>query len=397
MSEESPTTSHESLVTSHSDEEISLLDLLVVLAENARLLVLGPLAAGLIALGYSFLITPTFTATTKILPPQQQQSASAMLASQLGALTGLAGAAGLNLKNPADLYVALLKSRTVADRLIDRFDLMQVYEAKFRMNARKALEDSTRVTAGRDGLITIEVDDTDPKRAADIANAYVEELGRLNDNLAITEAQQRRVFFERQLKDAKAKLAAAESALAAIGVGTGAIRASPQATVEAVAQLRAQVTAQEVRLAAMRGYLTDAAPELRKAQMELAALRAQLKQSEATQPDVSSGDAYVEKYRDFKYHETLFELMAKQYEAARLDEAREGVVVQVVDVAQVPEWKSKPRKALIAVLTTLVAGFVLLIFVFVQESLRKAGNDPANASKLNRLLCGLRRFVPGKP
>jgi uncharacterized protein involved in exopolysaccharide biosynthesis len=192
------------------EDEISLLDLLLVVAENARLLIFGPLIAGLVGLGYAFTITPTFTATTRILPPQQQQGAAAMLASQLG---GLAGAAGLNIKSSADTYVALVKSRTVADRLIDRFDLMNIYEQKLRQNARMALEGATKVSSGKDGLITIDVDDKDPKRAADIANAYVQELSKLTGSLAITEAQQRRVFFEKQLQQAQENLKKAELAL----------------------------------------------------------------------------------------------------------------------------------------------------------------------------------------
>ncbi len=169
------------------EDEISLLDLLLVVAENARLLIFGPLLVGLAALGYAFTIPPTFTAATRNLPPQQQQGAAAMLASQLGALGGLAGAAGLNIKNPADTYVALIKSRTVADALIERFDLLTVYDEKYRQEARKELEKLTTVTTGKDGLIKIEVDDKDPKRAADIANAYVQELSKLTGSLAITE------------------------------------------------------------------------------------------------------------------------------------------------------------------------------------------------------------------
>jgi len=237
------------------DDEISLLDLLLVVAENARLLIFGPLLAGLAALGIAFVIPPTFTATTRILPPQQQQGAAAMLASQLGALSGLAGAAGLNIKSPANTYVALVKSRTVADGLIDRFYLIKVYEAKLRQDARKALESSTKVTSGKDGLITIEVDDKDPKRAAALANGYVEALYKLTGSLAITEAQQRRVFFEKQLQLGQENLKKAEVALGQTGAG-GLIRSAPQAMVEGVVRLKAQVTAQEVRPATMRGYLT---------------------------------------------------------------------------------------------------------------------------------------------
>src|SRR3990172_9212027 len=233
------------------EDEISLLDLLLVVAENARLLIFGPLLAGLAALGIAFIIPPTFTATTRILPPQQQQGAAAMLASQLGALGGLAGAAGLNIKNPADTYVALIKSRTVADKLLDRFDLLAVYEQKYRQEARKDLENATKVSAGKDGLITIEVDDKDPNRAADIANAYVQELSKLTGSLAITEAQQRRVFFEKQLQQAQENLKKAELALGQAGAGESLIRSAPQAMVEGAARLKALVTAQEIKVSTM--------------------------------------------------------------------------------------------------------------------------------------------------
>lgn len=373
------------------EDEISLLDLLLVVAENARLLVFGPILAGLAALGIAFVIPPTFTATTRILPPQQQQGAAAMLASQLGALGGLAGAAGLNIKNPADTYIALIKSRTVADGMIERFDLMKIYEAKLRQDARKALEGATKASSGKDGLITIEVDDKDPRRAANLANGYVQELSKLTGSLAITEAQQRRVFFEKQLQLAQENLKKAEVALGQTGAGESLIRSAPQAMVEGIARLKAQVTAQEVRLATMRGYLTEENPQLQLAQRELASLRTQLSQAERNQPASSAPAAeYLNRFRDFKYQETLFELMAKQYEMARLDEAREGAVIQVVDAAVVPEWKSKPKRAQIAVLTTLSAGFVLLLFVFVRESLRKGTSDPEASGKLGRITAGFR-------
>ncbi len=379
------------------DDEISLLDLLLVVAENVRLLVFGPLLAGLAALGIAFIIPPTFTATTRILPPQQQQGAAAMLASQLGALGGLAGAAGLNIKNPADTYVALIKSRTVADGMIERFDLMKVYEQNLRQDARKALATATKVSSGKDGLITIEVDDKEAKRAADIANAYVQELSKLTGSLAITEAQQRRVFFETQLQLAQENLKKAELTLGQTGAGESLLKSAPLTVVEGIARLKAQVTAQEIRLATMRGYLTDDSPQFQLAQRELASLRSHLTQAERDQPakGVPATD-YLNRFRDFKYQETLFELMAKQYELARLDEAREGAVIQVVDPAVVPERKSKPKRALIAVLTSLVAGFALLLFVFVRASLRKGEADPEASGKLARIGSGFRRLYTGQ-
>jgi len=366
------------------DDEISLLDLLQVVADNLRLLVLGPLAAGLLALGISFAIAPTFTATTKFMPPQQQQSGAAAMLSSLGALGGLAGAAS-GLKNPADQYVAFLKSRSVQDALLDRFKLMERYESKLKTDARKTLEEVSKIASGKDGLITIDVDDKDPVFAAQLANAYVEELGRLLDRLAVTEAQQRRVFFEKQLTATKDKLIKAEQALGASGVNSSVLK-STGAAVVAVAQLRAQITAQEIKLAAMRGYLTESAPDFKQAQTELSAMRGQLARAEKEEPAATGSESdYVAKFRNFKYQETLFELFAKQYEMARIDESREGAVIQVLDAAQPPERKSKPKKALIALMTTLAVGFALLLFVFIRQALRGAAQTPESAEKIGRL------------
>ena len=368
------------------NDEISLLDLLQVVADNLRLLVLGPLLAGLLAVGYSFTITPTFTATTKFMPPQQQASGAASLLQSLGALGGLAGAAS-GLKNPGDQYVAFVKSRSVQDALIDRFGLTERYEQKFRQSTRKTLEAVARASNGKDGLITIEVDDKDPSFAAQLANAHVEELGKLLNRLAVTEAQQRRMFFEKQLAKAKDSLVKAEQALKASGVNSSALKASPQAAVEGLAKLKAAITAQQIKLASMRGYLAESAPDFKQAQTELAAMRGQMTSAETEDPAAgkgqSAGDSdYIAKYRDFKYNETLFELFAKQYEIARVDESREGAVIQIVDLALRPELKSKPQKSLIAAGATLGSGFALLLFVFIRHALRGAAQDPNSAEKL---------------
>ena len=374
------------------DDEISLLDLLETLAERFWLLVLGPLAVGLVALGGSFLVDPTFTARTMLMPPQAQQSAAASLIQSLGALGGVAGAAA-GIKNPNDQILALLKSRTLSDRMIDRFELMKVYKAKLRQDARKSLEGKVRISAGaKDGLVSIEVDDKDPKRAAEMANAYVQELSKLMGSLAMTEAQQRRVFFERQLKEAKDNMTRAEVALKSGGIEADIYKSSPQAAVTAVAQVQAQIAAQEVKLGAMRGYMTESAPEFRQGLVEMQALRAQLAKLEATektQPGSASSD-YINRYRDYKYFETLFELFAKQYEIARVDESREGAVIQIVDPAIEPEWKSKPKRAMIAVIATLAAGFALVLYVFIAKALKNASQDPETANKLRAIWRGLR-------
>lgn len=377
------------------DDEISLLDLLQTVVDNLRLLVLGPLTVGVLALGISFAIKPTFTATTKFLPPQQQQSAAAAMLQSLGALGGLAGAA-TGLKNPNDQFVSFLQSRTLQDTLVERFKLMERYESEFQEDARKTLSAKASISAGKDGLISVSVDDHDPAFAAGLANAHVQELTLLLGRLAVTEAQQRRLFFEKQLADAKTKLTQAEQALQASGVNISALKANPEAAVAALAQLQASITAQEVKVATMRGYLTESAPDFRQALTELNALRTQLRRAEASQPPPQGDSDYVAKYRDFKYHETLFELFAKQYELARVDESREGAVIQVVDVAQAPERKSKPKKAMIAVLATLASGFALLLFVFVRQALRNAAQDGEAATKLHNLRAAWARALGRK-
>jgi len=303
------------MVMQDADDEISLLDLLQTIVDNLRLLVLGPLVVGVTALGISFLIPPTYTAKTQFLPPQQQQSAAASMLASLGSLGGLAGAVG-GIKNPADQFLAYMKSVTVQDALIDRFKLLDRYEAKTKTDARLALTSSVRATSGKDGLISVEVDDKDPKFAADLANAHVEELGKLLGKLATTEAQQRRLFFEKQLTLAKEKLIQSEIELKATGVSGSVLKSNPASAVAAVAGLQAGVTAQEVKLGAMRGYLAETAPEFKQALNELANLKAQLAKQEKDTPSNSNMSAqgdYVSKYREFKYNETLIELFAKQF------------------------------------------------------------------------------------
>lgn len=382
-----------SIVVSAEDDEVNLLDLLQVIADNLRLLIVGPLAIGVLALGISFFVSPSFTGSTVFLPPQQQQSGAAMLLQSLGSLGGLAGAA-TGLKNPNDQFIAFLKSDSIADALIDRFKLMDRYDASMRIDARNQLDALSKITSGKDGLITVSVDDKDALFAAQLANAYVEELRKLLDRLALTEAQQRRAFFEKQLAETKSKLTDAERALRATGVSSSALKSSPEATIGAVAQLQAQIAVQEVKLATMRGYLTENAPEFKQAQNELAALRLQFSKLEKNSDSAGGNDSdYVARFRDFKYYETLFELFAKQYELAKVDEAREGSVIQVVDVALPPERKSKPKKAVIAVLATLGSGFVLLLFVFIRHSYRQFAASASSAEKLNRLRASFKRAI----
>ena len=367
---------------SNNDDEISLLDLLQVIVENLRILILAPLGVGILALGISFFIPPSFTANTAFLPQQQASAAASMLQS-LGAIGGIACAAA-EIKNLADQYVAFLQSRAVQDALIKRLDLQERYQQDFQESTRKTLAGMSKISAGKDGLITIAVEEEDPQIAADIANAYVDELSQLLSRLAVTEAQRRRVFFEKQLQQTKAKLVAAQQTLAASGVSVAELNISPDVALEGPARLRAEVTAQEVKLASMRSYLTENAPAFKQAMSTLTALKKQLSLAEKVQnpSERSQDNDYINNYREYKYQETLFELFAKQFELAKIDEGRESPVIQVVDVAQVPELKSKPKKALIAVMATLLTGFMLLFFVFARSTWRNGQSDPATAEKI---------------
>lgn len=351
------------------DYEITLADLALPLAQHWKLLVSLPLVAGLVALGVTFLITPTFTSRATFLPPQQQQSAAASALASLGALSSIAGAA-TGIKSPADQYVSLMQSATVADRLIDEFKLMEVYDAKFRFEARKELAANSRIAAGKkDGIIVVEVDDTKPERAAAIANRYIDQLRRITNELSLTEAQQRRAFFDTQLKQTRDRLATAQQALQASGFNQGALRAEPKAAAENYARARAEVTAAEIRLQTLRSGLADSTPEVQREQGVLVALRAQLAQAEGT-ADLRNGVDYIGKFREFKYQETLFELFSRQYELARLDESREGALIQVVDAATPAETKSRPKRSAAALATSGGAFFLLALWLILRSRFR---------------------------
>lgn len=374
------------------DDEISLLDLGIVLAKHKKLIVGLPAVAAIGAIVFALLLPNIYTGTTKILPPQQgQSSASAMLA-QLGGLAGMAGGIA-GIKNPSDLYIGMFKSRTVLDNMVQRFDLMNYYAAKFPSQARVALEGSTKITAGKDGIISIEVDDKDPKRAAEMANGYVEELRKLTKVLAVTEASQRRLFFEQQFNQAKDNLAKAEivARQALDKGGLSNVDAQGRALIENTARLRGQISVKEVQIGAMRGYAAEHNPDLIKAQQELVALKNQLIQMEGSSGvrqvsnDQGTGLDNLRLLRDLKYYETIYEMLAKQFEMAKIDEAKDSTLIQVLDVAIEPDHKSKPKRAMIVILSTLAAGFIGVLAAFIREALAKAGQNPVTAQRLQTL------------
>jgi tyrosine-protein kinase Etk/Wzc len=396
-------TSDVSHITSRVEDEINLLDYLIVILKRKKLIVGITLGAAIITAIIVFLImTPIYMAQTRILPPQIGSSSIA-----LGMLSQMAGAAGaqsitesLGLKSPSDLYVGMLESRTVADKIIDRFNLMKLYEADYREDARKQLlEDVFEAETDKDsGIITISIEDKDPKRAADMANAFVEELKNLTKGLAVTEASQRRLFFEDQLKDTKMALVKAEEGMQGFQEKTGALQVDEQtkAVIEGIAMLRAQIAAKEVQLRVMRTYATAQNPDLQRAEDELKGLKAELGKLEATggsghdpliptgrMPEI--GTEYVRKLRDLKFYEDLYELLTKQYEAAKLDEARYAAVIQVIDKAIPPEKIAKPKKLLIILIATFTGFFLSLFVAFFAEYKEKALEEPENKKRVETL------------
>ncbi|OGT04617.1 MAG: hypothetical protein A3F73_07185 [Gallionellales bacterium RIFCSPLOWO2_12_FULL_59_22] len=297
------------------EDEINLLDLLIVLAKHKKRIIGATFVAALLAVGYALSLPNIYTGSTKILPPQQSQSSASAMLSQLGGLAGMAGSS-LGIKNPNDLYVAMLKSRSLMEKIAKRFDLQKVYKQETLTGTMNALEGSTVISSGKDGVITVEVSDKDPQLAANIANAFIEELNKLLQTYSLTDASQKRTFFEQQLMQAKNKL-------------------------------------------------TDAELKLDKT------------------PNTSL--QYLDALRNLKYQEALWEILARQFEMAKLDEAKDFPLIQVLDKATPPEKKSKPKRSMIVLLATLVAFFLAVIWAFIKEALARSNDDPEQAVRLSEL------------
>jgi tyrosine-protein kinase Etk/Wzc len=384
-----------------TESEVSLLDMLVLLSRRKRFILRFAAVSAVLATILAFLLPVKYEARTVLLPPAQNTSIGTSLAQlgnmgSLGSLAALAGGS-LGLKNPADMYVSLLTSRTVEDAIIQRFGLMQEYHRKRMMDTRKELESNTTAIAGaKDGLIRITVEDRDPNRAAALANGYVEEFRKLSASLAITEAARRRQFFEQQVEETKEKLTAAEDAMSKTQQTTGVLQIDSQARalIESAAVLRGQVMAKQVQIEGMRSFATDDNPALKLAKQELAALQAQLQRVAGSEQDTGSdinlskgrvtqeGMEYLRSFRELKYQETVFELLAKEYEIAKLDEAREGSIVEVVDTAVPPDKKSSPHRLLIIFGLTLLSFFVAVFWLLTRQRFALASAVPQNRHRL---------------
>jgi tyrosine-protein kinase Etk/Wzc len=365
-------------LAAHTDssggEDFRWLQLLLILLQARLRIAVITFVSLLVGAAVAYSMKVTFTATATILPPQAPQSTAAALMGQLGSLAGLgASGAGNLLKNPADIYVAMLESRTIGDRIIRQFHLQSLWKVKKLEDTRKDLKKHAAFEAAKDGLIVVTVKDPDPVLASDMANAFVQELYRMNSTLAVTEAGQRRIFFDQQLQQEKTALASAEEDLRVTEEKTGILELTGQSAmaVRTIADTAAELRSREVELEAMRSYATDQNPDLSREQAQISALRQQLSAIENNQKTMALGDTdvpagrvpekgleYARKIREVRYHQTLFDLLLKQFEAARMDEAKSAPIIQVIDRAIPPDKKSGPPRMLI----TLGAGFIGFCF-----------------------------------
>ena len=397
----------DNIAVPQAETEVSLLDITVLLVKNKRFIIRFVLGSVLLAVVVVFLLPVQYEGTTVLLPPTQSTSMASALLGQsggigsigsLGALGALAG--GFGLKSQTDLYIAFLKSRTVEDAMIQHFGLMGEYRLKRMSDARKEFERRATIKAGtKDGLIRITIEDRDPKRAAELANGYVQEFRTLSASLAVTEAARRRLFFEQQLQPAKENLAAAEEAMRKTQQSTGVLQIDSQAKalIESVTLLRAQIVAKQVQIQGMRSFAAEDNPDLLLAKEQLAALQKQFEHYAGSQHDAGSdivlskgrvtgsGLEYLRRYRDLKYNETVYELLIKGLEIAKLDEAKEGEIVQVVDPAVPADRRSSPHRTIILLAVTVLAVFFAMFWVVVRQGLQRILELPENRRRLEAI------------
>jgi len=381
--------------------EISIIDLLLVIVSHKKMIIRNTIVAGIVTVCIALLMPNIYTATTLILPAEDDKAGMSSMMAQLGGLAGFAGAS-IGGATKTDLYITMLKSETVRDPIIDRFKLMDVYKAKLRVDAYNSLNAKAAISAGKkDGIITISVSDKDPKMAAELANGYVEELGKIAAGLSTSGAGKNRQFLEERLVTAKGDLIKAGDQLKTFQAKNKMLNVTEQAkaSIEGVAKLHAQLAVQEVQLATLQQQFTDSSHEVKRAKASLASLKSQIAKLEgggggSSIPSVGSvpqlGQDYLRIMRDFKVQETMVELLTKQYEMARFSESKDLSPFQVLQKAKVPERKSKPARAKMVILATFTVFFFSLLLAFILESFSKMSDE--NRERWELLKKGLTSF-----
>jgi tyrosine-protein kinase Etk/Wzc len=354
-----------------------LIEVMTGLALRKRFIVTVTGVSTLIGVIVSYALPVQYKAITTVMPPKQTQSTTAFLNSQMGGSMAEMAGGGL-LKDPNAIYLGLLKSRPVADALINTFGLAAVYHANDMTAARKVLAANTSIKSEPSTLISISVMDRNKTRAADIANAYVDQLRSLTKNISVTEATRRRLFFEKELQVQNKSLGDAENAFQQVQLNKGLVHLDAQTSslIGSLGALRSQIATKEIDLEVSKSYSTERNPEIEMAERKLAAMKEeadQLEQHSGPTAYSSMGlkdvpiaeTAYVHAARELQYQQSLFDMLLRQYEAAKLDEAKEAANIQVVELAIPPDRKSAPQRAEIVLLFMVLGAAVAWLYIYL--------------------------------
>ena len=372
------------------EEEISILDILIVLGEYKRFIVLFTIACTFLATFISLMLAPVYTAKTVFIPPQQQSSTASSLLSSIGNLAGISGGSGAPVKNSDELYIALIKSEYLLNQVIIKHRLKERYLTKTDADTRKYLIDKAKITSDKkSGLISIEVNDLDPHFAATLANSFVVELGKMTEKFALTEAQQKRLFFETEIVKTENKLKRAEDqfqeAQGKKGFHVTSINADT--IFKNITELHGLIAAREIQLKAIERFATLKNTEVQKLTSELTAMRStlqNLEQGTGNFPIESSQQNAMMAYRELKTQESMLEALVKQLEIARIDEAKDGPFIQVVDLAAPPEIRSSPKRGLIVTSSFVIALLFSLFVVYVRKSLKSIVIEAEKKNKVSK-------------
>jgi tyrosine-protein kinase Etk/Wzc len=387
--------------------EAALLKLAVIVAQRRRVLAITVIATMIVTAIVVRLIPVSYTGTAVILAPQPSTGAAALL-TQLGSLGSLGSELMENggIKTPEETLLGILSSRSIADEMIARFDLQRLYGKRFMVDTRKALARHTQIEATKGYLIRINVDDESALRAARMANGYVDVLYGLNQRLALSQASQRRVFLEQQVNAERDALSRAELALKQLQESTGVIQLPAQAelSLRTIAQLRGEIVSRELQLQQLKSIATDQNDKVVEMESGIAALNAQLSKAEKGAGDSQTSDfflaagrvpaaglQYLRTTRDLRYHEALFEALAKQYEMARIDEAKAPPLLQVVDRAVPLDRRTWPPRTILVLLSGLFAGILVVVWALTDEAWAKNRTAPETAEQLLRLRSAMGR------
>jgi len=371
----------------YDEDEINLLDLLLVLLKRKWLIFWVTFLAIVLSLVISLRLPEKFTATARILPPQESNSGMSSLLSQAGGAFGGLAAGIVGGKTSADLYVGIMESRTIADILIKKFNLKKLWEMDLMAPVYSNLADLTSISVDKTTrIISVSVEDINPVMAADIANAYIAELDNVNRTVNVTAAQRKRAFLEKRLEKAKDDLIEAEAELQGFQEKYKLVSIKDQARIsmEGAAKIKGEIIVAQTELEVLKQFGTERQNEAIMLKSKIDELQKQLARIESGNPSKDKDNFYIpftelpnlgmklaRLMRETKIQEEVFGLLTSQYELAKIEEAKDMNTIQILDEAVPPDRKSGPKRRLIVILSTLVAFFLAVFLAFFMEFIQR--------------------------